>query len=242
LILAGNAQETANGTPLYALYRRQRLLAGTNTATLQAPGSPGQPGSWPYYYNVSFPQPTNGPVQVNTPQTITVPTNRVGMDPNPNPPTGPAGTGPPPTTTTTAPPLPASDVWRLQDLLGGTASPQSGDDLLLSDVISFDIKVLQVGGGYGNQAFDGKLVPVPVDLPPALQNQNAAFKATGVSVFDTWTTQGPYGDATNGWNGTNTNSPYRLPLKMRVLALQITIRVWDEKTQRSRQVTIVQDM
>jgi hypothetical protein len=242
VILAGNAQETANGTPLYALYRRQRLLARTNSATLQQPGSPGQQGSWPYYYNVSFPQPTNGPVQVNTPQSITVPTNRFGMDPS-----APAGVA-----SATPPPLPATDVWRLQDLLGGTTSPQSGDDLLLNDVISFDIKVLQEGGSYGNTSYDGKLVPVFVDLPAASLNRNITFQTLPppqgpVSVFDTWTTQGPPNTYGAHWNDNpnpagGATQAYLLPLKMRILALQITIRVWDEKTQRSRQVTIVQDM
>ena len=36
--------------------------------------------------------------------------------------------------------------------------------------------------------------------------------------------------------------PTSLPLKIRILALQVTLRVWDQRTQQARQVTIIQDM
>jgi hypothetical protein len=37
-------------------------------------------------------------------------------------------------------------------------------------------------------------------------------------------------------------TPQSLPLKLRILAIQITLRVWDERTQQARQMTIIQDM
>jgi hypothetical protein len=57
-----------------------------------------------------------------------------------------------------------------------------------------------------------------------------------VSVFDTWSQQGAY--ANWGMAGTATS----LPLPIRILALQITLRIWDDRTQQTRQMTIVQDM
>src|SRR5262249_59558613 len=120
-------------------------------------------------------------------------------------------------------------------------APQAGDDLLLTDVLSFDIKVLQQGGTY-NSPSDGSPVPFFVDLPAPALSHNPTFRAANLSVFDTWSRQGPYGDATTGWDGTDAASPYRLPLKMRILAVQVTVRVWDAKTQRARQMTITEDL
>jgi hypothetical protein len=227
----GPQQLTANGTPLYTLYRRQRLLGRNRSAVIPAT-------SWPYYYDVSFPQPPTrqAPVAVNTAQSVNVPENRLGMDPN-----TPGGilNNPP----ITAPPPPATRVMTVQDLLGGTGTAQAGDDLLLTNVLSFDIKVLEQGGSYGaGPPYDGNMVPVFVDLPPATSNRNPAFRNVGLSLFDTWSKQGNYGDPANGWNSTNANSPYCLPLKMRIVGLQVTIRVWDDRTGQARQMSIIQDM
>jgi prepilin-type N-terminal cleavage/methylation domain-containing protein len=69
-----------------------------------------------------------------------------------------------------------------------------------------------------------------------------------IGVFDTWCQQpGPpydYHDP-NNWGGGATainNAPTTLPFPYKVTALQITIRVWDRRTQQTRQVTIVQNM
>jgi prepilin-type N-terminal cleavage/methylation domain-containing protein len=226
--LAGDAGSpvTANGTPLYGLYRRQRLL-GPNAA-------PGIPASaWAHYYDLSFPQPAPGSARVslNTPVSITRLPNRVGMDP-----VRPEGLP-----SKAPPPAPATGVWTLRELLGGPNAPQAGDDLLLTDVLSFDVKVLQEGGAY-NGPYDGGLVPAFVDLPAPARGRNATFRAANVSVFDTWSEQGAYGDATDGWDGTNASSPRRLPLKMRILAIQVTVRVWDGKSEQARQLSIVQDL
>jgi hypothetical protein len=115
-----------------------------------------------------------------------------------------------------------------------------GDDLLMSDVLSFDIKVvMQNSGGTGD-------VPALVDLPPASMNaatgvlgsssNNSDFQAAQAVVFDTWCSQGPY--ASWATPGTATS----LPLAARILAIQVTLRVWDNRTQQARQVAIIQDM
>jgi hypothetical protein len=212
---------------------------------------------------VSFPQP-EPPSQptdptpafnavLNGPTNITVPTNRLGMDPrtihpsatNPNPVPVPTMAGIPSLFLPNYLPKPAwpdaTDVWTVADLLGGANVPQLGDDLLLTDVLSFDVKVLQQGYGPGSG------YPFFVDLPhPASLGNNLTFLnylaptnppgTKGVSVFDTWTKYGQYGN----WGTAGT--PTSLPLKMRILALQITLRVWDERSQQARQMTIIQEM
>jgi hypothetical protein len=196
---------------------------------------------------VSFPQPQPfaGPpasgttVVLNGPSSITVPSNRLGMDPGsiPQAVAGVPWVGPPPNFPGGPNPA-ATGVWTIQELLGGTGSSQAGDDLLLNNVISFDVKVLQEGypssGG----------LPFFVDLPHAALGNNTVFQPpnyvtanpprNGVSVFDTWTKN------YTGWatSGTTTS----MPLKLRILALQITLRVWDERTQQTRQVTFIQEM
>jgi hypothetical protein len=79
---------------------------------------------------------------------------------------------------------------------------------------------------------------------PGSSNSNFTA-ATGPLVFDTWSgvSDGPY-DYT-GWDpGTPPSAPSTttVPFKIQILALQITLRVWDARTQQTRQVTMIQDM
>jgi hypothetical protein len=213
---------------------------------------------------VSFPQP-EPPTQptdpspardayLNGPTNITIPTNRLGMDPrtihptaaNPNPTPVATMAGIPSQVPPVYPPSPAwppaTDVWTIQELLGQTVVPQIGDDLILTDVLSFDVKVLQQG--YGPTT--GTSYPFFVDLPHASLGSNLMFQnypaptnppgVKGVSVFDTWTKYGQY----SGWS--TPGSFTSMPLKIRILALQITLRVWDERSQQARQMTIIQEM
>jgi hypothetical protein len=200
--------EQAGTTLLYALYRRERVLSTTPNF------SPVVPDGYP---DVSR-DPTSK--QVNTPTDVTVPTRRFGMDSNVNNPWYAAGwpTG-----------IPPNAPWTLADEMGGTTSVRAGDDLLMSDVLSFDVKVVQQG------------FPVPpgfVDLPAPNMNLNSAFSTNNFAVFDTWCRDAGRGYGTWAVPGTTTS----LPLRMRVLAIQVTLRVWDFKTQQARQLSIVQDM
>jgi prepilin-type N-terminal cleavage/methylation domain-containing protein len=96
-------------------------------------------------------------------------------------------------------------------------NPQPGGaSVLLTDVISFDVRVL-------------KYV-----LP------SAAYPA-GVLAAE-------FDDVTNGTGTFDTYQPYMNPpfsqknLMYSIKALQVSIRIWDEKNQQARQVTIIQDM
>ena len=77
-----------------------------------------------------------------------------------------------------------------------------------------------------------------IDVP--FPSNNPVFNNLGAHVFDTWSqaVSPPYDYST--WN--TAGSDKSIPLRIRVRALQITIRIWDLKTERTRQVTVVQDM
>jgi hypothetical protein len=79
--------------------------------------------------------------------------------------------------------------------------------LVVTDVVSFDVRILPDSPGYNTDI--GDIVPVP---------------GWPVHVYDTALPFSP------------SAPPY--PIK----AVQITLRVWDMKTQQTRQITMIQDM
>jgi prepilin-type N-terminal cleavage/methylation domain-containing protein len=230
---AKTGQTTTGDNPqqLYSLYRRVRVLgeapfvAGAVTVTNPA-----------LYPDVSFgPTPdAAGNYYLNDATSLTQPKNRFGMAaaapgspqlagvPAFLPPVGPTA-------------IPNAGGWTLEELLGPT-NAQAGDDLLLTDVIGFDVKVLQQGYTPGGALQDPQGITM-IDLPPASVGLNSTFAALGWSVFDTWSA-----DPTTyaGWNvpGTATS----LPLKLRILAVQITLRVWDARTEQARQMSVIVDL
>jgi type II secretory pathway pseudopilin PulG len=153
-----------------------------------------------------------------------------------------------------------------------------GDDVLLSDVLSFEIKALwdvrppgssaaatapSKGGTGQNDWFlpgvqglppDGSFpnTDTPFDFLPTPRRAvgpvlvtNPSFNVGGglsYRVFDTWSRASgfPYNDPGGNWN--SIVGPQVIPLKIRIKALQIRIRVFDRKSEQSRQITIVQDM
>ena len=155
----------------------------------------------------------------------------------------------------------------LASLVGNnSASPLFNADVQTTDVISFDVRLLVAGvTPVSNDPFITLFTPMnpqsPVNLqtnPPLLlpygnslvpgQAYNPSYNmASGPMVFDTWTslndalasniyTQWNVAGAATSiplWNGTSG------PI---IQAIQITIRLWDFKTQQTREVTLVQAM
>jgi type II secretory pathway pseudopilin PulG len=281
----------AGGLPLFTLYRRVQLIQNFDVldATTQQPTPVPNallnqwamnPGSVPLaeLAGISFRNrlPYAAPSaasRFNTPNDMNVPYNRFGM-PYLN--AGDARTIAGVAPTWIGQPV---DNWNFDEILRQSANPQRpndpaiGDDIILTDLISFDIKVIQQGytvqttnppppgtaETVGSQVF--------MDLPPfnsasclnPVFNQNAypmgyptpmpaltvPAGTLGWSVFDTWTGPQTYAN----WDGsktgagvTNTDLAQIIPLRIRILGLQITLRVWDEKTQQARQMTLIQDM
>src|SRR5262249_34055955 len=91
----------------------------------------------------------------------------------------------------------------------------------------------------------------PITAIPTTAN-NSIFNGLGASVFDTWSKatlttgtltapQNPYDYAT-GWLPVATPAATSIPLRVNVVGLKITIRVWDARTETARQLSIIQDM
>jgi prepilin-type N-terminal cleavage/methylation domain-containing protein len=223
----------AGATPLFALHRRQLLVAlesrgGTWGPTPVLVASAADlaryaevsckkvnPNPALYSDRLYFPNPTD----------LTVPQRRFGMDPTRDGgwPVRPDGTYP---------------VFGDPSPPGQDASLR-GADLLLTDVLSFDVRVLLPGGA------DGDFIDL---FFPGIVSGNPLFTTpTGPRVFDTWSSVKDDLYDFSAWNDGDPESPpavqvKRIPLRVRILAVQISIRVWDVKTQQARQITIVQDL
>ena len=106
----------------------------------------------------------------------------------------------------------------------------AGDDLLLNNVISFEVRLVYDGA----TTFTGGNAHYPAaDLSTTLQNNDPLF--TGKGVFDTW-----YKDAAGNWANPSTTDS--VPLRLRARAVQIKLRVWDQKNKLTRQTTIIQEI
>jgi hypothetical protein len=126
-------------------------------------------------------------------------------------------------------------------------SSLQGADMLLTDVISFEVKPLVAEAGDFVDLNDARLdsfrfnptffipaSPRTIAITPPNPNPN------GPAVFDTWSNQN---DTTfNYTSSATTGSTLSTPLPVRIIALKITIRLWDAKTQQARQVSIIQEM
>jgi len=152
--------------------------------------------------------------------------------------------------------------WR--EVLAGSNAGLSGEDILLTDVISFEVRATwqphpTPTGAIPSPrpAFTGTPpnavnLDSPFDDLPASGYTNSVFNPAQVRVFDTWSRGLPGNvDWDNAVTDTTvgltpgylqTATATQVPLRVRITALQIRIRVRDQKTQQARQITIVQEM
>jgi len=145
----------------------------------------------------------------------------------------------------------------------------TGDDILMTDVLSFEIKAAWFnnptfntyagpGGGAVNPSPPlpgmaagnsdepfADLVPLPPLQPPA--NPQVALNPNYANqrVFDTWF-PGPNSNGIN-WerplgNGYVSPGLGQPPQRINVRAVQIKLRVWHEKAEQARQVTLIQEI
>jgi hypothetical protein len=264
--------DAAQTIPLLNVYRRQKLLVEPAPPNPYPPQYSANSGNIDTSYWAAGNQPFNGSANV------TEPLRRWGM--SPSAPSGqPAAAG-----TAAAPFTTILDEVGLADL-------RAGGDILLTDVINFDIKVLWepvVAGAANSTRFiqPTKNSTPPDFIPPSptnnpdypfdylplginnyLNGTNPSYPA--VRIFDTWSANtdtssgttfnygppivGPMNQQEFGaWNqGHFTTLPgspgslptqYPIPLRVRVRAIQIKLRIWDQKSQQTRQITIIQDM
>ncbi len=201
----------ANGNPLFALYRRQRVILPTAVAgTYSEHQYPDLSTSPPVPAKSTDPRPVG--YTFNTPASVTMRANRIFG-----------------TTPTLAP-------------LTSVTDHERGDDILLTDVLSFEIRAHWMTG-----------TQTPLNAPqfhfPAPQrNHDYPFSAVTFQThrFDT----GSVGDSNSLAPVVDWNNPVsflrQTPLlphnRVRLDSLQIHIRIWDFHTQTARQVTIIQDI
>lgn len=204
----------ANGTPLFTLYRRQRAVFPAGTAL---------PGWSPVSRN-AFPD-----IACNQAGAALVSSDMIGIRANRLPYFGGGAPG-----------------WRTQTLgeMLGANNNFAGNDILMSDVISFEARVLWSTGNASVGAENLPSVTANRDWPfsnlPA-SPRNPSY-AGGRRTFDTWSQA--EGAAINWEDATSINAggTDRPPLRIRVQQLQIRLRIWDFNTQQTRQVTFVQDI
>lgn len=141
----------------------------------------------------------------------------------------------------------------------GPAAANYGNDIAVIGVTSFSVKATWEplsGGprgpratlpnpGIGNAIPDTTNPPPPpgVGQPANIANTHFPFddlpvqtanpSLAGQRVFDTWS-------ELPGWNAAGTNNS--MPLRVRVTAVRITLRLWDTNLQKTRQVTVIQDL
>jgi type II secretory pathway pseudopilin PulG len=266
------SDNTAANPPqqLYTLRRRQRLLWPERTLpTVNFPVY--FAGSTYDYREVSVPLvvltpplPPNPMVPVNRMTDITAPAFRWGTLGGPYP----VYPNPPNIVATTDPNYGGTyagdcSMSNYQGT-GAVATPFLTSDIVLDNVVSFSVRVLLWDWKNNTIASDY------VDLSDqSVQNynpntpapNNAALTANGPWVFDTWTQQNigqfDYSDPVNGWSSSGKTSSIPLfsyvyqpnamnpPIAVwyiRIMAVQVILRVYDPKTQTTRQVTLVQDM
>lgn len=132
------------------------------------------------------------------------------------------------------------------------ASPNNnptGTDLLLTDVISFEIKANWDGGSFApGSPMDNLHLTYEFpysDLPRAVNPANGTPRNPAIGdarVFDTWyqSTDPATGLPTVNW--LTPGNPECLPQPMRLRSIQIKVRVWDRHNGQTRQVTIMQDL
>jgi hypothetical protein len=191
----------------------------------------------PQYLEVSCTQDPANPNSLcfNTPLDLTVPVRRFGADSNGLP-------------SVTVPNYGLS--YPLLSEKTTDANLQSAD-LVLDDVISFDVRVLFAA----NPADPLNPFIDLYDLSLAgYDNGNAVlFAANGPRVFDTWSSVYSNPKVTNLPDYSTWNVPSKVtsipmwkanasPPGPIIQAIQITIRIWDAKTSLTRQTTIVQAM
>lgn len=243
--------------PLYTLYRRQKLLVDVPESQA-APTSNSIAGltdvSW---WNQSG-------MKLNRPWDITQPFRRLGMTPS-----GPgceAG-------------IPAAAAGGFTTIAAEGDAARMGGDVLLTDVVNFEVKVLYdpvtIGDpnavrfkNTGDAAYNfvGPSNTGNPDYPfgSLPKGVNPILGALGKRIFDTWALNR---DSTTGtqpysinpsspdpnvdpWNAGHfippsagtTATANTIPLRVRVRGIQVKIRIWDQKTSQTRQITIIQDL
>ncbi|MFL5329638.1 MAG: PilW family protein [Gemmataceae bacterium] len=286
--------QSAGSMPLYTFYRRRRLAIDAPLLNPLEPRPPSAPTSGvPVNYaqslvlsDVSLAQPPAQPLTsgqsyaINSAYDVTMPYRRFGMGPV-------AGVGAAPRLAGVI----AQDPTQSFQYSAHSFYPldpndpnNGGDDVLLENVVSFDIRATWdvPTDSRIDRRTSGVTLPRPFvptgptkDYPAGSLQPNMDYPFDDLPVTpinfgnDTIRTLNPAGqpsprvfDTWSLWRGDQSQastydhsldryeqgtsatvqSGVEIPLRIRVKAIQIRLRVWDTKTQQTRQITIVQDL
>lgn len=208
------APDQTTGTQGVPLYNlyRRQRLLVPDNNLVQ----PQQPaGNASQFYELSYwqPQGANGALYFNSPMDITVPQRRVmGVS-------------------SAYAPLPQG----LPNL--------TGSDIQLTDVVSLDVRML-VAGATGtpdpfvtlyNAPFTNYTYTAPPWIVKGMVFDTWSSVNDGLHNYSQWSQTGNPGTSVPFWNATTQSGPI-------IQAIQISIRIWDVKTNQTRQVTVVQAM
>ncbi len=245
----------AGSLPLYTLYRRVRLLPSIPIPKMSIQNPPYDDVSGSDNYNANY----------NTMETIGSPLNR--MDAATNTPV----LGLLPYSYASGQYRP-NTIFELSQIPIANKNPYGvnnpaltpGSDILITNILSFEVKPLWSGSvntpSYPAIDTDQPFTPIntPIVSLNQLTNLNTTLQAATASglgvVFDTWSENllinngvlVDWDNPTNPSSGIGTGAfvpgTYQVPQRIRVMGIQIKIRVWDIKTQSTRQITIVQEI
>ncbi|MBY0231422.1 MAG: prepilin-type N-terminal cleavage/methylation domain-containing protein [Gemmataceae bacterium] len=218
-----SGETTAKGPldpPLYFLRRRQRAMW---------PAEPlvGSEAAGDAAADRELSVPNAASTQVNDPVRVTLPAFRWNATGDVNP---------------------ASPTYsrRVAGFPDGTYPDTSLMDIVLPDVISFEVRVLLQSQVDNN---DFEFVDLSDARVQAFAAGSTVYPASGAFCFDTWTNQAVGTFSYAGWQapGTAATIPLYKPVgalaaPIRIRAIQATLRIWDHKHQIARQMTMIQDM
>jgi type II secretory pathway pseudopilin PulG len=242
---------TAASLPLYTLYLRQRLVVPDNSLVNPAIVSTDYVNNGNYVEMSCYQDlitPTN--LYFNSPADLTMPGRRLGAQP-------PTPMGQPATYPYAHCPAFTSDWANSQSpasyptlaneppLTGGLLG---GDDVLLTNVVSFEVRVLLAGGSDFVPLSDPTVQAYNLNKPQAGNVPQSPFNAsTAPYVFDTWSSMND--DFCDYTSWATPSTPKSIPLfqnssggTIRIVAIQITIRIWDQNTKQTRQSSLVVDL
>ena len=231
-LVDANKSTSANGQRLYKLIRRQRLVAVSNDEVSQLRPAITSAADTEVIAGKFDTNPALIRVftlaDIRDPSIPPAPSLRMRIDAT----TMPGGTGAP------GPHF-------------GPGHPREGEDLLLSDVLSFEVQV-DWSPNVGNPTVaSDEIAPantIAARTPPT--NWDYPFDSLALAgnsgnstlyptmpdgLFDTWA------PITN-WNTFGTASATAIPLAIRVKQLKITLRIFDSSTKQTRQSTFVVEM
>jgi hypothetical protein len=228
--LESSGATTASGLPMFTLYRRVRVLPRDLRHSIDWNAVTG--GQLNAYQGISFAPTTR---VLNDPTTVTTPSNRLG---------GLLGTR-----------------GTTVDTLGALRDASSqliGEDIVMTNVLSFEIKA----SWDGNPAMSAAGDEYPFDDIPVIPSTTGPQTPNGIGnpnfqrqndpansrprVFDTWSRnvnwQSPVVLASPGPPQVFNPNPEAIPLRIRLKAVQIKLRVYDTKNQIARQMTLIQGL